>query len=90
MDDDTNARKLKIKLGDVDYRFAPLTEGQQTALLLSSKNGRMALGAFARVLEKSCGTEAWENIMDRVMDGEISLKELGDALSTLAQASGDE
>lgn len=90
MDDTEDTRTVGIEFAGQVYKFAPLTEGQQTALLLSAKSGRMALGSFARVLEKSCGAETWELIMNRIMDDEITMNDLGDALTKLAQASGGE
>lgn len=85
-------RTITVKLGGEDYRFAPLTAGQMTSVMLAQKGARglMSLTTLGRVLSKSCGDEVWDGILDRLEDDAITLTELGDLFETLAERSGVE
>jgi hypothetical protein len=96
--DDTQAaeptpdpRTIPLTLGGVVYRFAPLTQGQITSILLAQKNkrGLMSLTTLGRVLGKSCGEDTWDEILDRLEDDAVTLEEISTIFEALARATGE-
>jgi hypothetical protein len=74
-----DVKQYIIQVKGTAYRFQPIPpqDYERVALVQSlSADGLKTVKAVTRVLANSAGTEAWGQLTDRYIDGEITLKEL--------------
>lgn len=72
-------KRYTIQVKGTAYRFQPIKneDYERVALVKSlSADGTKLIKAVTRVLANSAGPEAWDELTDRYIDGEITLKEL--------------
>lgn len=86
MDDTTRSITFQVK-GQA-YRFAPLTEDQQAALLLIP-DGAAGFRKMLKVAARSMGDAQYDQITDRLIDPDdaLSTKDLGKMMERLAKES---
>lgn len=68
---------IQVKGTAYTFRPIPPTDYERVALVQSlSVDGMKTVKAVTRVLANSAGTEAWGELTDRYIDGDITLHEL--------------